>query len=75
MRGHYADNAKPRPNTTNKAYFDMETWLIFLGGMTVACGCAALLAAITDWVQKKLDEWNTLDDERREQQEQQLNDY
>jgi hypothetical protein len=36
----------------------MDNWLFFLGGMTVMCGCAAILAAFSDWLQDKLDESN-----------------
>ena len=46
----------------------MDNWLFFLGGMTVMCGCAAILAAFADWLQAKLDEWN------EQQDNEQLND-
>lgn len=45
----------------------MGAWLFFLGGMTVMCGCAAILAAFADWLQEKLDENN------EEQDNEQLN--
>lgn len=43
----------------------MDNWLFFLGGMTICCAILAPLAALTDWMQKKLDEWNEYNDEQQ----------
>ena len=47
----------------------MDNWLFFLGGMTIVCGCAAILAAFADWLQKKL--WNEEDEQEHQNNEQQ----
>lgn len=47
----------------------MEDWLTFLGGMTVMCGCVAILAAVGDWLQRVLDKWNELNDEQQENEQ------
>jgi hypothetical protein len=40
----------------------MDNWLIFLGGMAICCAILAPLAALTDWMQRKLDEFNEQQD-------------
>ena len=46
----------------------MDSWLFFLGGMTICCAILAPLAKLSDWLQSKMDEWNELNDKLQEQQ-------
>jgi hypothetical protein len=47
----------------------MDNWLIFCGGMAGFLAISLPLVALTDWLQKKMDDWNKFNDEQQEQQQ------
>ena len=48
----------------------MDNWLFFLGGMAICCAALVPLAALSDWLQSKIDDVNKQVDEQLNEIEQ-----